>query len=705
VPSGATSVKVELGLPGIVGKAWFDDVALDLLDASGKRMTPDHKTTGKTDTSDWYAFQTPKEKDGVTIDLSFLNEMPAGRHGPVVVKSGHFAFKDGTPARFWGTDFAGPNAFPTHEVATATARRLARLGANLVRLHHMDAPWAKPNIFDPNSDDTAHFGDGLDRVEFFIAELKKNGVYVYPDLLVHRKFRAGDKVPDYDKLEPGAKGVVHFSKVIIEKNEAYAKALLSHKNKYTGMTLAEDPVMIGTEVVNESSIFTGFSAQAFPPAFDAELEGLWKAGHAGKLTQFGFDYGAQGLLPQVSPESASESLRFLAGLEDDSNARMKAALASIQAHTLLTGSNIGLPVLAEIRANARMDFMDTHFYWDHPQIWKTAAGWADIDHAPFDNRAMLRDPAAAAPRHVAEWSVKDRPLIVTEWNDCFPNEQRLEGPIMMAAYGSLQAWDGMLQFASGHDLPGAVKMAPFDIDTRPDNEPLFQAGALLYRRAYLAASDKEIVVDVDDKAVFSPPSRSELLFQEPWLPYAARVAKRFVGSDAPAPVSLDAVRSLHDADKKTIRASTGQLRWDYGASVLRIDAPKVQGFAGAIGTGRALETTDVSFALDARNPWAAVLLVSLDDLPIASSKRMLVVAVARAENTGQIFNAAHTALKEAGTVPVLMQGVKAKLTLKGAAVTVKPLDPSGRGAAAIAQSGGTFALSPKDKTSMYVVER
>jgi hypothetical protein len=36
---------------------------------------------------------------------------------------------------------------------------------------------------------------------------------------------------------------------------------------------------------------------------------------------------------------------------------------------------------------------------------------------------------------------------------------------------------------------------------------------------------------------------------------------------------------------------------------------------------------------------------------------------------------------------------------------MKPLDPSGRGGPALSPSGGAFSLSPKDKTSMYLVER
>jgi len=73
-------------------------------------------------------------------------------------------------------------------------------------------------------------------------------------------------------------------------------------------------------------------------------------------------------------------------------------------------------------------------------------------------------------------AVEGKPLIVTEWNDCFPNEYRLEGPVLMAAYGSLQDWDGLLQFDHGIDLSGTVRMSNFDINNRVDDQPLYQSG-------------------------------------------------------------------------------------------------------------------------------------------------------------------------------------------------------------------------------------
>src|SRR2546423_7046874 len=73
------------------------------------------------------------------FDASGLLEKPAGARGPIAVRAGHFVTSaDNKRIRFWGVNFAFAACFPTHEQAEAVAVRLARFGANAVRLHHMD---------------------------------------------------------------------------------------------------------------------------------------------------------------------------------------------------------------------------------------------------------------------------------------------------------------------------------------------------------------------------------------------------------------------------------------------------------------------------------------------------------------------------------------------------------------------------------------
>ena len=714
VPPGTALAHVDAGLGNCTGRSWVDDLSLKLLDAKGKPIPITLQTQQVSDTSDWYAFQAPPRLSDTALDLSFLNEKPAGRHGFVAVKGGHFTFADGTRVRFWGTDLVGPNDFPTHEQADEVAAQLARLGVNLIRFHMPDASWMpENNFFDPGSDNTLTLKpEQVEKFDYLVSALKKNGIYFYPDWLVDRKFREGDGVAAWRELEPGAKGVIHFDPRVMELTQKYAQELLGHKNPYTGMALKDDPAYVGNEIVNESSIFSGFGEQKFPEVYWKELQKLYSAwGGHGEITRFNFDWDSQKLVPLANPENAAESLKFLLAEVTKTDGEMKAFQEKLSPHALLSGSNMGLPVLGAIRSDATLDFMDSHAYWDHPQIWNVAGGWVNVGHAPMNNNSQLLSPfKGSLVFGLSQDAVEGKPLIITEWNDCFPNEYRLEGPVLMAAYGSLQDWDGMLQFDHGLDLPGKVKMTNFDINNRVDDQPLFQAGALLFRLGYLQASPVTVVEPLSDADVLDNGMKSDWLFDHPWLPYAVRVMKRFTGKrqDAAQGAGM-AVRFFHENEKR-VESSTGEETLDYGKGILRIDSPCVQGYTGAIGTGETLKTSGLEMTLAARNPWASVLAVSMDRKALKESGRILLVAVARAENSGQVYNSTRKALKDPGHPPILMQGVEGAVSLSvdpSRHYRVLPLDESGREGKPLKTKMGegemNFNLSPMDHTSYYLV--
>src|ERR1700735_1001028 len=78
------------------------------------------------------------------VDVSFLLDAPAGKHGFINVKDGHLATGDGQRIRFWGvnvTDWSpGSRQIPAKEDAPLWAATLARYGVNSVRFQFLDLP-------------------------------------------------------------------------------------------------------------------------------------------------------------------------------------------------------------------------------------------------------------------------------------------------------------------------------------------------------------------------------------------------------------------------------------------------------------------------------------------------------------------------------------------------------------------------------------
>ena len=224
---------------------------------------------------------------GTATDLSFLNAKPAGVNGFIVPKSGHFIeSKTGKRVRFLATNLVAKSAFPSHADAEKVAARLAKLGINLVRLHHMDnSNWGQESsIWDYAYKDRQHLSAAqLDKLDDLIAHLKKNGIYVNLNLHVSRQFSDADGFPEsVNQISFGFdKRVDEFDRRMIQLQKNYAHDLLTHVNPYTGLSYAADPCVAVVEINNENSLVgdpwatLGADLNTLPEPFRGELAGFW----------------------------------------------------------------------------------------------------------------------------------------------------------------------------------------------------------------------------------------------------------------------------------------------------------------------------------------------------------------------------------------------------------------------------------------------
>jgi len=237
----------------------------------------------------WMPFHLPWEAPTEAVaDARFLLDPPAGKHGPIAVRDGHFFFANGRRARFWGTNMSGEGCVPPRDLAARAADRLAKFGFNLVRFHGLDSRWGKA-LFPSDANDTQRFDEAqLDKLDYFIAELEKRGIYVNLNLHVARQFRPGDGLPETEFLGYG-KYCVLFNPRMIELQKDYARKLLGHRNPYTGRTYAEDPAVVIVELTNENSLFGGWTSGYLRGRQSQRNPGTWgdiPPYYGKQLTQF-----------------------------------------------------------------------------------------------------------------------------------------------------------------------------------------------------------------------------------------------------------------------------------------------------------------------------------------------------------------------------------------------------------------------------------
>lgn len=210
----------------------------------------------------------------------------AGSEGFVqVAGSGFVLGEGGSPVRFWGTNLCFGGCFPPHDVAGRMARRMASLGINCVRFHHMDRAGYPRGIWDAKrwggfKHDRFH-PEALDRLDYLVAQLKKQGIYTNLNLHVSRDYSEQDGFPQPgpgESLPKYGKGLDHFYPRCVEEQKRYARMLLGHRNKYTGNRYAEEPAVAMVEISNEDGLLHEWRNGALddlPEPYLEELARQW----------------------------------------------------------------------------------------------------------------------------------------------------------------------------------------------------------------------------------------------------------------------------------------------------------------------------------------------------------------------------------------------------------------------------------------------
>ena len=305
------------------------------------------------------------------------------------------------------------------------------------------------------------------------------------------------------------------------------------------------------------------------------------------------------------------------------------------------------------------DFIDRHGYFGGRHKGE-ASEWSIRDGHTYTDRSALRfDPAEPGkPRefvHPAmDPSYDGKPSMISEttWNR--PNRYRPEAPLYYAAYGALQGSDSVVHFAfDGSDWsvkPGYF-MQPWTLMT-PAMMGQFPAAALIYRKGLVAEGDLLVDLNLSLKDLLDlkgTPLPQDAAFDElrlkdvpkgttlrpgnvidPLVHYAGRTNVNFTAGGGPS--TLKDTSKLIDRARKVVASTTGELRLDYGKGVLTIDAPSAQGVSGALRAAGTVELADLSIVSGME--LGHVVAVSLDGLPLATSRKILLQVMSEEKTTG-----------------------------------------------------------------------
>ncbi|HSV75149.1 MAG TPA: beta-galactosidase, partial [Chthonomonadales bacterium] len=603
------------------------------------------------------------------VDFRFLLEAPAGRHGFLTVdRQGRFAWPDGRRARFWGVNISSRSLWVDAATIETVADALARSGANLVRLEAIDNRGGLlevPGFVGSRVLDPAKLA-ALDR---WVAALRSRGIYVYLNLLDFRTFHTADGVPEGERLGRGARPYAFLDRRLIDLQKEYATALLGRRNEITGLRLVDDPALAMVEICNENGFFLHADTlddmvepyrTALRQAWcqwltkrygDREaLRRAWGAYGGGDVLQPNerlTEYSVQ--LPNLAPGPASapgvvdvrraprrvrDGVLFLYELQRAYFAEMRDHLRSLGLRVPITASvSNDIPVdLASVAAE--LDFTAINHYADHPAF--EGEPWVGPQYYGMGNPLRSAGGGLGPVLARARWSGK--PLVVREWAVPWPNPFRVAAMPEVAAYARLHDVDAVLLF--GYQIAHRPEvLSDFDHQADPAVWGMFGAGAAAFLRGDVSPSAKRVRVAHSPHTLFRWPARPCSASALGWLarvdqwPPAARAAAGIVVPAAPDAQTLAEARRRLGSPQGAQASTTGQIVRDPRAGRIAVSAPRFAAVAGELPVGRPMQVGP--FSVSSPSPMGAVIAVSLDGRPLASSGRVLLKMVTRAVNTGQ----------------------------------------------------------------------
>ena len=421
------------------------------------------------------------------IDLSFLNHKPAGKYGFLKTSGDHLKFENGDSIRFWGANLSGNALFKTSKKQIKRhAERLARLGFNLIRIHHHDAPWVKPNLFESAENPSTLNKKNLDLLEWWIYCLKEQGIYIWLDLHVSRELnhiaeRYGGKEI---KGVPGSKGFVFYNTAVQEELKLFNQELLTHKNPYTGKSLIDDPVLAVVQITNENDLTQHYARNLRSKENTPYHHELLAQDARSFANAHGLNYK-----DLLKPWKIGYPKMFL------SQAEHRFYRAMIQ-HLRKTGLKI--PVV-------------TSNYWGKMSLF-SLPGLNDgdiMDAHSYGTAGDLQYDTEYAPGFlswVANAQIYNKPMSVSEWNVPYPAYDRQSYPFYISTIASFQDWDAPILFGYSQMTLNPLKYKADIEKWSTFNDPaimgLMPSAALLYRQHQVPVANTHSHLRLTDQDLF-----------------------------------------------------------------------------------------------------------------------------------------------------------------------------------------------------------
>ena len=680
-------------------------------------------------------------KPGTALDFSFLvGKGDAGQYGFLKINDkGQFAFEKcpDMPVRFFVASqipridkFTGLPEFGDWD---KQAEQIRLNGYNAVRPHFLDE-----FLMSGSTQESVFNQAQVDKWERYVAALKKNGIYLIMD--ASTSWIGYSAVKDRGSKE--GKAVRFKSRLTYDESARamYRKAvtqLFTKVNPYTNTALKDDPQMAWITLRNESSM--NFLRPAIPggtfsdPDVSKPFRTWLKKRYTSRedwATAWGTDLKPETTfdnvvlpLPKQKGPASVDLQRFYTDIERETYSWGLNLLHSLGVKVPIIDYN-NCTAIQTIIARDVLPFVDNHVYSDGLS-GDMEPGTKIINYDALSK--MMNDF-----RWISSTRMLGRPFSVSEWGGIFWNSYRHNHGISFAGYFAFQNGQVLAQ----HATPVApslgnpedtnrkgYKITIYGIWRDPAARANERMAAFVFARGDVAPSPHHVELKFDANTIYDTMS-VENTVSESLTPLAllAGYGACVVGDKNSAPKALytpdmviiptgsaeikieggnevagidksgnnlksmvDTLRNKGvldkqnrtDVAKKIFESDTRELYLDADKCRFSVNTPRSQGVAMPAGPC-SMSTSEL--VVDNQGDCMTLMLASLSNDPITSSKRLLLIVSGDALNSNMIFqDESKKVLVDAGRGPALARVLNVKIQARLAPVLweVWALDQTG----------------------------
>lgn len=664
----------------------------------------------------WFVYRPqadPFDKSNISaFDLRKLNESKSGTYGFCKVDQKGFVFADGTRPHFWGINVYDPIKMDNDGII-AFVKQMAKFGVNLIRING--------SLCNPENKSFGVIDKTLlDRLFYFIAVCRKNGVYVAlanydpADYII----KPTDGFEGYTKDEANKQPIG-----LLLTSEKYRKLykkwalFLKKTNPYTRLKLYKDPTIVWFEIQSGKGVLLD-ALKYLPKAQREKLDkeyNKWLIKRYGDLPYVLKSWSTPKKYHPIIEEDGRKGARTFRILPFDSfkysvlknsdfdyfNKRkmdqmkfIADASAKINKDLIqylrkkchfkgvisVGNSSTSAPFIlngldAYMKSTGEIIAYNKFVYPVKPEKIK------EILHAGsfVKSRSILRNPFLSP---VVQPNYTGKANVISEVAWAVPNNYRGEAVSFVSAYSSLQGHNTYLWYQADSNS-WVSRLSTFSTQSA-GIMGMFPGYALMFRRGdikegrpiILQKLNMDDVYDLGGDGIFMEDLTSQDRLKKipsfegkinPFSFFVGKVDTQIVTNEKSFLLEKLKIKKYLNTKKSTVSSSTNELSLDYKDGQLTINAPKAQGFTGFTKKGLLKKLNDVTFNL--KNSFINILAISLDDKPLADSKHILVQAFTRENNNGwkteKVPKESFYRLLNVGDSPLVVENISAKVSFPG----------------------------------------